>query len=74
MARSATGAKAEVPYKEGMTVRGLLEALPPEVKELAQRKEITVIINGSDISVKGGLEARLRDGDEVVLLPLVHGG
>lgn len=74
VARSLMGAEVEMTYREAMTVGSLLEALPSEVQGLARRKELTVIVNGADISVRGGFEAHLEDGDEVVLLPLAHGG
>lgn len=33
-----------------------------------------IIINGKEISVLDGLETIVRDGDEVVFVPVVHGG
>ena len=33
-----------------------------------------VLINGREISVLNGLETRLNDGDEIVFIPVVHGG
>jgi MoaD family protein len=33
-----------------------------------------VLVNGREVSVLGGLEAAVRDGDEVVFVPVVHGG
>ena len=33
-----------------------------------------VLVNGMEISVLNGLETRLKDGDEIVLVPVVHGG
>jgi sulfur-carrier protein len=33
-----------------------------------------IIVNGKEISVLNGLETKLKDGDEVVFVPVVHGG
>ena len=39
-----------------------------------QRSNALVLVNGKEISVLNGLETKLQDGDEVVLVPFVHGG
>jgi molybdopterin converting factor small subunit len=31
-------------------------------------------VNGKEISVLNGLDTVLKDGDEVVFVPVVHGG
>ena len=33
-----------------------------------------ILVNGREISVLNGLETRLCDGDEIVFVPVVHGG
>ena len=33
-----------------------------------------ILINGREISVLNGLETKLNDGDEIVFIPVVHGG
>jgi molybdopterin synthase sulfur carrier subunit len=33
-----------------------------------------ILVNGKEISVLNGLQTTLRDGDEVVFVPVVHGG
>ena len=33
-----------------------------------------ILVNNKEISVLNGLETSLKDGDEVVLVPFVHGG
>jgi MoaD family protein len=33
-----------------------------------------ILVNGREISVLNGLETKLQDRDEVVLVPFVHGG
>ena len=38
------------------------------------RAGVLVLINGSEISVLNGLETVIEDGDELVLIPVAHGG
>jgi len=33
-----------------------------------------ILINGREISVLDGLESKVNDGDEIVFIPVVHGG
>jgi len=33
-----------------------------------------ILVNGREISVLDGLQTKLRDGDEVIFVPVVHGG
>jgi molybdopterin synthase sulfur carrier subunit len=38
------------------------------------RPNALILVNGREISVLNGLETNLKDGDEIVLVPVVHGG
>lgn len=38
------------------------------------RPNVLIIVNGKEIGVLNGLETNLQDDDEVVLVPVVHGG
>jgi len=35
---------------------------------------LLILVNEKDSSVLNGLETLLQDGDEVVLIPVIHGG
>ena len=37
-------------------------------------KESLILHNDADIGLTGGLNTHLKDGDVIVILPLVHGG
>ncbi|TFF92681.1 hypothetical protein EU545_00175 [Candidatus Thorarchaeota archaeon] len=37
-------------------------------------RDALILVNGKDIGLTGGLKSGLSDGDEVTVLPLVHGG
>ena len=38
------------------------------------RSNALVLVNGKEISALEGLETKLCDGDEIVFVPVVHGG
>ncbi len=33
-----------------------------------------IVVNGAESSILGGLDARVKDGDVVSIVPVVHGG
>jgi len=49
--------------------QSLNDQRPEEIKTNA-----LILVNGTEISVLNGLETKLKDGDELVLVPVVHGG
>jgi molybdopterin synthase sulfur carrier subunit len=38
------------------------------------KTNMLVLVNGKEIGVLNGLETVIKDGDEVVFVPVVHGG
>ncbi|HSJ21164.1 MAG TPA: MoaD family protein [Nocardioidaceae bacterium] len=67
---------------EGGTLAELIENLEsnhPGIKERLVdgselRRFVNVYVNDEDVRFTGGLETKLDDGDEVVVLPAVAGG
>ncbi|MDI6690413.1 MAG: MoaD/ThiS family protein [Candidatus Bathyarchaeota archaeon] len=54
-------------------VPGLKRALiDPELED--PRPNALILVNGKEISVLNGLETLVKDGDEIVLVPVIHGG
>jgi len=82
--REAAGTKeVEEEVEEGTTVRGLLERLsnklPSRFRGLVfEGQEITknliILVNRRGIKELDGLETKLKNSDEVALLPPVSGG
>jgi molybdopterin converting factor small subunit len=83
--RSASG-KDRLSLKFRNTVL-LREAVKEIVRQLPQIKRLLIdpeledprpntlmLVNGKEIGVLNGLDTVLEDGDEVVLVPVVHGG
>ena len=70
--------------KEGFSVKELMTQIAGELPKLKQnlfdpqledpRPNALILVNGREISVLDGLKTRLMDGDEVVFVPVVHGG
>jgi molybdopterin synthase sulfur carrier subunit len=64
----------------GELVNELIKELPALKRSLIDRQledprpNALILVNGREISVLNGLETKLKDGDEIVLVPVVHGG
>jgi MoaD family protein len=72
-----------VNFQEGMSLKDLVTKISQEMPRLDKtfsdqlndsRSNALVLINGREISVLNGLETKLNDGDEIVFIPVVHGG
>jgi molybdopterin synthase sulfur carrier subunit len=71
-------------YKKGMTLKQLVTEMSQETPQLEKAfsdQQLTdslsnalILVNGREISVLNGLETTLNDGDEIVFVPVVHGG
>jgi sulfur-carrier protein len=73
-----------VNFKEGTSIKELVTEISQEMPALEKtfsdqqlndsRSNSLILINGREISVLNGLETKLNDGDEIVFVPVVHGG
>ena len=72
-----------VNFQEGMSLKDLVTKISQEMPQLDKtfsdqlndsRSNALILINGREISVLNGLETKLNDGDEIVFIPVVHGG
>ncbi len=72
-----------VNFQDGMSLKDLITKISLEMPQLDKalsdqlndsRSNALVLINGREISVLNGLETKLNDGDEIVFIPVVHGG
>jgi molybdopterin converting factor small subunit len=73
-----------VDYQDGISVKGLVERIKRDIPELKNtfsdqelndaRSNSLILVNGREISVLNGYETLLCDGDEIVFVPVVHGG
>ena len=73
-----------VSFQEGTSIKELVSKITQELPELKHtfsdqelndsRSNSLVLVNGLEISVLDGYETKLKDGDEIVFVPVVHGG
>ncbi len=73
-----------LPFHEGISVKAVVDQLSLRIPGLKHtfcnqdlndaRSNSLIIVNGKEISVLNGYETLLCDGDEVVFVPVVHGG
>ena len=71
-------------FKDGISIMVLLDKISQEFPELKRtfseqelndsRSNSLILVNGREISVLNGYETKLCDGDEIVFVPVVHGG
>jgi MoaD family protein len=73
--------KLEKPATVGKAIEKLAEAFSSEFKRTLVDPELEdprpnalILINGKEISVLQGLETEVEDDDEIVLVPVSHGG
>jgi molybdopterin converting factor small subunit len=79
--REEAGGAKEV-EASGTTLRELLEDLSQRLPALSERiydgseirSYVNVYVDGEDVRTRGGLDAPVRDGATVVLLPAMAGG
>ncbi len=82
--RPASGENTKVVNFEGCSVKELIDKITTNSPELKrnliggegenQHPNALILVNGREISVLNGLKTRLADKDEVVFIPVVHGG
>jgi MoaD family protein len=77
--------KITIDYSTSFSLKELIEKLvqdAPEIKtsiidqqtDGAIKTNALILVNDREISVLKGLDTLLSDGDEVVFIPVVHGG
>jgi len=70
--------------KKNVQLREIIQKLADSSKDLKRvlidpelenpLPNAVILLNGKDISALNGLETPIKDGDEVVLIPVIHGG
>ncbi|HVP22845.1 MAG TPA: MoaD/ThiS family protein [Conexivisphaerales archaeon] len=74
VAKGLMGPILKLDVDGGSTVKDVVKMLPEGLQEMAERKELSLMVNGADVSTLDGAATELKDGDELVLLPFAHGG
>ena len=71
-------------FQDGISIKEVVAKISQELPELKRtfsdqelndsRSNSLILVNGREISVLNGYETNLNDGDEIVFVPVVHGG
>jgi MoaD family protein len=71
-------------FQEVISIKELVSKITQEFPDLKHtfsdqelndsRSNSLVLVNGREISVLSGYETKLKDGDKIVFVPVVHGG
>lgn len=79
--RSQLLVKMEEPTSVRKMIQKLAESLPLEFKRVLIDPELNdprpnalILVNGKEINVLAGLETEVDEGDEIILIPVSHGG
>jgi molybdopterin synthase sulfur carrier subunit len=83
--RSISGkSKFTLKLKNSVSLREVVKKIVEELPKLKRilidpeledpRPNTLILVNGKEVSVLNGLDTVLEDGDEVVFVPVVHGG
>ncbi len=72
----------EIQLVNGESLRGVINNILGSNRDILHRvlkdgmisSEIIVLVNGIDSRLSGGANTSLKDGDEITLVPVVHGG
>lgn len=84
--RNASSGKSKITMaiKNAVTLREIIKKIVEEKPKLKRalidpeledpRPNALILVNEKEISVLNGLETMVKDGDEVVFVPVLHGG
>jgi molybdopterin synthase sulfur carrier subunit len=83
--RSILGkSKLGIEHENAISLRKALDKIVEELPQIKQalfdpeledpRPNVLILVNGKEIGVLNGLETILKNGDEVVFVPVIHGG
>lgn len=71
-------------FKTGTSIQDVINQLGQQIPELRgtfcdadlnePRSNSLILVNSKEIGILNGYETKLNDGDEVVFVPVVHGG
>jgi molybdopterin synthase sulfur carrier subunit len=82
LARPYGSGETTVDVPENYTLRDLLRMIVKRkirfknavLNDEGFRETVLILINQKDVGVLNGLDTELKDGDEVVFVPVSHGG
>jgi molybdopterin synthase sulfur carrier subunit len=80
----AKKSKLTLEHKKPVSLREVIQEIVEDQPKLKRalidpeldnpRVNSLILVNGKEISVLEGLDTKLKDGDELIFIPVVHGG
>jgi len=72
-------------FKAGASIKTIVETINQELPQLkhifpngsepnGNHSNLLILVNGKEISALDGYETKLDNGDEIVFVPVIHGG
>jgi MoaD family protein len=71
-------------FREGASIKDVVDNLGQEIPQFKHtfcdsdlndaRSNSLILVNGKEISILNGYATKVSDGDEIVFVPVVHGG
>jgi sulfur-carrier protein len=71
-------------FQEGASIKDVVANISQEFPQLKHtfcdsdlndaRSNSLILVNGREISILNGYQTKVSDGDEIVFVPVVHGG
>ena len=71
-------------FQDGASIKNLVDNISQEIPQLKRtfcdqelnesKSNSLILVNGREISILDGYETKLCDGDEIVFVPVIHGG
>ena len=71
-------------FQEGASIKDVVDNISQEFPQLKHtfcdsdlndaRSNSLILVNGREISILNGYQTKVSDGDEIVFVPVVHGG
>lgn len=85
MRHAINPSEGTIEVRDGATVRDLLKTISATYGEVVMgllfegnnatlRNDVLILVNDTDIGALDGMETTLSENDEVVLMPISHGG
>ena len=76
--------QVKLDFQEGTSIQTLVNQLSQQIPQLKNtfcdqtlndsRSNSLILVNGREIGILNGYQTQLADNDEVVFVPVVHGG
>lgn len=71
-------------FQDGYSIKSVVDSISQELPQLKRtfcdqelnnaKSNSLILVNGKEISILEGYETKLNDGDEIIFVPVVHGG